>query len=145
MFDYGITSLLTEKAPQVLPAARELGGVSLVLEGLAVISGTEVPFSARVIVQQSDSTERGVQVVRKSSSDVFSGDVTLDSEALEVQFDPSTWADALRRVHFEEAVVNCTIGTDDSCPEVEFEPSSRAAEVIGQAMTSGTRPTFTLK
>ena len=145
MFDYGITSLLTEKAPHVLPAAHELGGVSLVLEGLAVISGTEVPFFARVIVQQSDATERGVQVVRKSSSDVFSGEVTTNSEALEVQFDPFAWAGALRRVHFEEAAVGCTIGTDESCAGVDFEPSSRASQVIAQAMTSGTRPTFTLK
>jgi hypothetical protein len=145
MFDYGITSLLTENAPKILSAAHELGGVSLVLEGKAVLSGTEVPFSVEVVVQQEDTAERGVPVVRKSSSDVFSGEVTVDTEVLEVRFDPTVWAAALRRSYFEERAANCEVGADETCSPVEFEPSSRAAQVIRHAMTSGSRPLFILK
>lgn len=145
MFDYGITSLLTRSEPQILPAAQELGGVSLFVEGVATIEGTEVPFVIEVVVQQTNETERGVSVVRKSTSDVFRGEVTERSSMLQVEFDPSQWLSAIRRSDFEALALDCELGVDLACEAVSFDTSSRVARVVAQAMTSGVRPVFTLR
>lgn len=91
MYDLGISSQLTRSNPFVLSAARELGGASFVLEGVAVIEGIEVPFEVNVAVQQTDETELGVPVVRKSSSDVFFHDVSESEAGLVVRFDLAAW------------------------------------------------------
>lgn len=145
MFDYGITSLLTQSEPQILHAARELGDVSLVVEGVATLSGTEVPFVIETVVQQTNETERGVPVVRKSTSDVFGGEVTENTASLEVVFDPAAWLVALRRTDFEALALDCEIGVDTECEAVFFDSSSRVGGVVSQAMTSGVRPTFRLR
>lgn len=145
MFDYGITSLLTESAPQILPAAQELGDVSLVVEGVATIDGTEVPFAIDVVVQQTNETERGVPVIRKSTSDVFGGEVTEETTQLEVVFDPAKWLSALRRADFEAVAPDCEFGVDVECEAVSFDASTRVGGIVSQAMTSGVRPTFTLR
>lgn len=144
MFDYGITSLLTESEPQIQAAASELGGMSLLVEGVATIDGTEVPFTIGVVVTQTNETERGVSVIRKSSSDVFGGEVTENTSMLEVVFEPAEWLKALRRADFETAAPNCALGESDSCEEVTFDATSRVAGIVGQAMTAGVRPAFTL-
>jgi hypothetical protein len=91
MFDLGISAQLTRDDPFVLEAAESLGGHSLVLEGSALVSGVTLPFVAEVAVQQTDATELGVPVVRKSSSDPFNEDVSGAERALQVRFDPATW------------------------------------------------------
>lgn len=145
MFDYGISSLLTESEPQLQKAAQELDGASLVVEGTATIDGTEIPFMLEVAVQQTNNTERGVPVIRKSSSDVFEGEVTESTSTLEVAFQPADWLRTLRRADFEAAAEDCELGVSDSCDMVSFDAKSRVAGVVGQAMTSGVRPLFTLR
>jgi hypothetical protein len=91
MYDLGISSQLTRQEPFVLKAAKELGSVSFVLEGRANIDGIEVPFSASVPIQQTDDTELGVPVVRKSTSESFFRDITPTESGLVVRFDPAAW------------------------------------------------------
>jgi hypothetical protein len=91
MFDLGLSSQLTEREPVVLDAARQLGGVSLLLEGRAELSGVWIPFSAAVPVQQSGETELGVPVLRSGESDAFSHEVTRHDAGLVVRFDPRPW------------------------------------------------------
>jgi hypothetical protein len=145
MFDYGISSLLTQEEPLVLDAVRELGGVSLRLEGTAELTGTVIPFSLEVVVKQSEGTERGVPVVRKSSSDAFDVEITTASTELTISFDPSSWLANLRAALFEQAVGPCEIGVAETCPALSFDADSDVARVVGQAMTAGVRPDFSLK
>lgn len=91
MYDLGISSQLTSQDPFVLGAARELGGYSLVIEGRALVDEIELPFSASIPVQQTDDTELGVPVVRKSLSDQFFRDVAIDERGLTIRFDPADW------------------------------------------------------
>ena len=70
---------------------RSSGDTSFVLEGRAVVDGIEVPFTASVPIQQTDDTELGVPVVRKSLSETFFRDVTSNETALLVRFDPTPW------------------------------------------------------
>ncbi len=109
MFDYGITSLLTREEPLVLPAAESLGDASVVLEGEADVAGVIVPFEAKVVVRQAPGTERGLPVLRKSSSELFEHDVTRGDEALVVRFDPKSWISDLRRTDFVQ-MEECRIG-----------------------------------
>lgn len=137
MFDYGITSLLTEKAPFVSPAAEELGERSLVVEGTALVNGSAIAFSLAVRVAQGAEVEQGVQVVRSSASDGFDDEVTLDTEELRVEFDVGPWLLAL--------------SGSDFCPEntcearVDLAVDTPAAERVAQAMVAGERPEFTLR
>lgn len=137
MFDYGITSLLTADEPFVSDAARALGGVSLRLEGTALVSGSAISFSLDVRVAQGADVERGVQVVRKSSADDFDDDVTLDSEHLNVAFDVRPWVTALMGSDF------CL---EEPCPgEIVLPVDSPAAGRVGQTMVAGARPEFSLR
>lgn len=109
MYDLGISSQLTRREPFILDAATQLGGASLVLEGRAVVDGIEVPFTASVPIQQTDDTELGVPVVRKSTSESFFRDVGSDESALLLRFDPSAW---VRGIDFRPYVSRqtCTSG-----------------------------------
>ena len=110
MFDLGLTSQLTQRVPVALEAAAKLGGVSLILQGEATLAdGTVLPFRAAVPVQQSQETELGVPVVRKSTSDVFSHDVLGDEGGLLIRFDSRLW---LQGVDFRDFLedASCTPG-----------------------------------
>ena len=87
MYDLGISSQLTRDEPFILDAASTLGGTSFVLEGRAQVDDLELPFTVSVAVQQTDDTELGVPVIRKSNSDTFSREVTGDESGLVVRFD----------------------------------------------------------
>ena len=87
MYDLGISSQLTRDEPFVLGAASTLGGSSFVLEGRALVDELELPFTASVAIQQTDDTELGVPVIRKSNSDTFSREVSADEPGLVVRFD----------------------------------------------------------
>ncbi len=146
MFDYGISSLLTQERPQILDAAEQLDGASLVLSGEAILDGTAVPFSVGVVVEQSEDTESGVPVVRKSTTERFDFEVTVDSRRFTVAFRPESWFSSVSREHFDDAINpdDCEIGVDESCEEIEFDPDSSLARVIGQALSAGRRPEFSL-
>ncbi len=124
MFDLGITSLLTEQTARVLPSAESLGGNSVRIEGVATRDGTSIPFSIALAIQQSDDTEIGVSVVRKSTSDTFEHDITESDTGLTVRFDPIGW---LTGVDFT------TLGAD---------PNSQGARAVRAALVAGTRPVF---
>jgi hypothetical protein len=62
-----------------------------VIKGRALVDEIELPFSASIPVQQTDDTELGVPVVRKSLSDQFFRDVTIDERGLTIRFDPADW------------------------------------------------------
>ncbi len=91
MYDLGISSQLTQESPVPLPAANDLGDASFVLEARTTVAGQEVPVRAVVVVQQTEDTELGVPVVRKSASEFFDRDVQEDEAGLWVTFDPSPW------------------------------------------------------
>lgn len=89
MYDLGISSQLTAQKPFVLPAAQRLGGVSLLIKGRARVEGLAIPFSAAVAVEQTQDTELGVPVVRKSVSERFVRDLGAQPDALLVRFSPT--------------------------------------------------------
>lgn len=95
MYDLGISLQLTETEPHVLEAAAALGGASFRIAGTAQRGLRSVPFSAAIAIQQEDETELGVPVVRKSSSDVFSHQVTTSEAGLLVRFDLEQWLSGL--------------------------------------------------
>lgn len=100
MFDFGISSLLTQEEPLVSPAAQALGGLSAVFEGQAQLADQAVPFVIEVLIAQGEEAERGVQVVRRSSSETFSHEVTGEEAALVVAVDPGLWLAELRAADF---------------------------------------------
>lgn len=97
MYDLGISSQLSRSEPFVREAAKALGGSSLRLVGTALVDGKELPFGIRVAVQQTNKTELGVPVVRKSSSEQFSLDVGEQQQegALLIRFNPASWVRGL--------------------------------------------------
>ena len=136
MYDLGISSQLTRTEPFVLEAAETLGGVSLVISGQAEVDGTPVGFSASVAAQQTNDTEIGVPIVRRSLSEVFNRDVTPDEPGLLIRFDPQPW---LAGVDFRALRdTSCGMGP---C-EVTIEDETEAFRSIRNALVSGTRPTF---
>jgi hypothetical protein len=130
MYDLGFSSQLTGEEPFVLDAARALGDASFVLEGRADVAGVELAFSASLPVQQTDTTELGVPVVRKSTSEAFYRDVTADEPGLVVRFDPGAW---LRSVDFRPYVEE---------EAVALRPDSEAVRTLHNALVSIGRPTF---
>lgn len=145
MYDLGISSQLTRTEPFILDAASQLGGASLVLEGRAVVDGIEVPFTASVRIQQTDDTELGVPVVRKSTSESFFRDVGSDESALLLRFDPSAW---VRGIDFRPYVshASCTSGgptlacdgaLERTC-DGETELSTRDCTALGNVCIAGT-------
>ncbi len=144
MYDLGISSQLTRSTPFVLAAANELGGASFVLEGRAAVDGIELPFSASVPIQQTDDTELGAPVVRKSTSESFFRDVGDDESGLVVRFHPGAW---VQRIDFRPYVradacapagpaVACH-GTIERTCEDEVELSRRECSELGQVCLPG--------
>ncbi|MCH2108535.1 MAG: hypothetical protein MK135_04355 [Polyangiaceae bacterium] len=91
MYDLGFSSQLTQTKSFVLDAAEELGGYSCRVEGEYLREGIAIPFEANLIVQQTEETEQGMAVVRKSTSDSFSHLLTTSDQSLTVTFDPRVW------------------------------------------------------
>jgi hypothetical protein len=137
MYDLGFTSLLTQEEPLVMPAARELGDVSLRMAGSATVDGVVAPFEVAVVVSQTSDTEQGVPVVRKNASEAFTHDVTPREPGLVVRFDPAAWIRAVDfRAFFEE-------GSCEACAEgLPIEPDTQAYRAIHNALVAGERPIF---
>lgn len=132
MYDHGITSLLTRAEPLALEAAEALGGSSVVIEGTATRDGERVDFVAEVPVRQTEATERGVPVVRKSTSDLFEHDLTGQEARLIVRFDPRPW---LEGVDFDPLA-----GGDEG--EVRVPSDGQGTRAIRNAVVAGERPAF---
>jgi hypothetical protein len=115
MYDLGISSQLTRSAPFVLAAAGELGGASFLLEGRASVGGIELPFSASVPIQQTDDTELGVPVVRKSTSEPFFRDVGNGEAGLVVRFDPGAWVRSIDFRPYATSEACAPAGTAVAC------------------------------
>lgn len=133
MYDLGISSQLTQPEPHVLDAAEELGGVSFVFEGRATVEGTEIHFRAEVPVQQTDTTELGVPVIRKSSQDEFFHDVTGDESGLVLRFDPSAWVSKIDFRPYAEANEDEVLVLDED---------SEAYRALSIALSTRGRPSF---
>ncbi len=95
MYDLGISSQLTRSEPYVLQAAEELGSASFVLEGLVTLQGVELPLSASLPIQQTETTELGIPVIRKGSGEVFSHEITGAESGLTLRFSPEMWVSRL--------------------------------------------------
>lgn len=91
MYDLAISSQLTRSEPYVLKAAEDLGNASFVIKGQAQFGGIALPFFAAVAIAQSDDTELGVPVIRKSASAKFYHEVAGQVQELVIRFDPSAW------------------------------------------------------
>ncbi|MFK8000727.1 MAG: hypothetical protein AB8H86_14100 [Polyangiales bacterium] len=91
MYDLGFVSLLTTSDPLSLPAAEALGGASYVLEGSAEVDGVTIPFSARAVLSQSATVERGIPIIRSGPGEAFARELDETSEPLTLRFDPAAW------------------------------------------------------
>jgi hypothetical protein len=139
MYDLGVTSLLTTTHPLVLPAAEDLGGVSLVVEGSAVVDGVTLPFRADIRIAQDSDTEIGVPVVLGSTSERLGHEVTDQEAGLLIEFDPRAW---VRGADFRALAqsARCTPpATADPC---EIGPETQAFRSLHNAVVSGDRPLF---
>lgn len=145
MYDLAISSQLTRSEPYVLEAARDLGDASFVVAGRVSISGVELPFFATVPIQQSDSNELGVPVIRKGTSERFLHEVTGEEESLTLRFDPSTWVSRIDfRPHLEDescetssAATVCAGPKELSCSSDGTQIDSRDCSEIGQVCLKG--------
>ena len=87
MYDLGISSQLTRDEPYTLAAARQLDGASFRVSGSVELNGARLPFQAELPIQQTEGTEPGVPVIRKSTSERFSHEVEPDESGLLIRFD----------------------------------------------------------
>jgi hypothetical protein len=139
MYDLGITSLLTTTDPLVLPAAEELGGASLVVEGSADVDGIALRFRADIRVAQESETEIGVPVVLGSTSEIFGHHVTDQEPGLLVEFDPRAW---VRTVDFRALAQSVPCATSSTAAPCEIGPETQAFRALHNAVVSGERPRF---
>jgi hypothetical protein len=137
MYDLGISSQLTRSEPFVLEAARELDGASFVVEGTAVAEEMEMRFAASVPVRQTDSTELGVPVIRKSSSAPFDHDVRPEEPGLLLRFDPTAW---LQGVDFRPYLEQAQGGSGRRT--ITLAPDSEAFRALSIALSTVGRPDF---
>jgi hypothetical protein len=146
MYDLGISSQLTRDEPFVLDAAEQLGGASLAFEARAERGGRAVRVKAAVRVQQTDTTELGVPVIRKSPSDPsMARDVGREDRSLLVRFDPMPWLESLDLASlFVEA--SCTAGGSPTVCEGAVERrcapdgsiiETRDCGTVGEACVAG--------
>jgi hypothetical protein len=90
MYDLGLVSLLPEQRPRVLNAARELGGHSVRLRGIARTNAVRIPFRANLTIQQTEETEQGTPVVRSGTGNDLAHTIRA-GQALTVRFDARAW------------------------------------------------------
>jgi hypothetical protein len=136
MYDLGIVSLLTQQAPQALPAAQALGGNSVVLAGNASKNAHTIRFSLELPITQT--TELGVPVVRKSTGDAFEHEV-FGGETLSIHFDPRPW---VRDVDFDALVEDMDCAPAGCTAAVRFDADSQGYRAVVGALVAGEPPTF---
>jgi len=143
MYDLGLSSQLTAEDPFVLEAAERLGGYSFVLEGVAELNGLSASFSARVKIQQSDETELGVPVIRKSSAERFEHEVDAEERGLLLEFDPRAWLSELDLSTYLSEVACEEAPCEPSEPTFEITSPSEAHRALRNALLTRGRPSFT--
>lgn len=132
MFDYGISSLLTQEASLDAEAVQNLGGDSLALSGIATLPDQRrIRFHLRTRLEFEGKASRGYSLVRKGSTDEFGHSVTDEDDSLTVKFSPSDWLEEFGPEDFPE-----------EGSEIEFDEESSATLKIRQALTAGKRPRF---
>lgn len=140
MYDLGLSSQLTRSEPFVLEAAMQLGGASVVLEGTALVQEVPVPFFAEVRAAQTQSTELGVPVVRKSATEEFVYEVLPDEAGLLVRFNVEAW---LTGFDFRPYASDESCSTEAGCTSLLSAPSdSEWGRSLRNALVSGERPSF---
>jgi hypothetical protein len=145
MYDLGISSQLSSQEPVVLDAASELGGASFVMNGRAQVEGIWLPFRVAVPVMQSDTTELGVPVIRKSTSETFFHEVENDERGLLVQFDAAPWIASIDfRPYVEDAScelggpeVVCAQAFEQTCDEDGHLTQTRDCSTLSQVCVPG--------
>lgn len=139
MFDFGITSLLTQAKPTVLKAASELEGHSVVLEGIARKDPHSVTFVLEIPVQLEAGAESGVPVVASFPKDPFRHDVSSAGDTLTVRFDPTPWVQA---IDFEGLVRGQDCETEGCMLDVMLDETTSAGIAVRTAILAGKRPVF---
>jgi hypothetical protein len=123
----------------VLDAAAALDGASVVLAGTARVEDVAIGFRVEVPIRQTDETELGVPVIRKSTNEPFAHVVGLDEPGLFVRFDPAPW---IRGVDFRPYVELAPGTAVEGTAEVRFDPESEAFRSVRNAVLSGSRTDF---
>lgn len=143
MYDLGISSQLTDDDPFVLSAAESLDGMSVVIEGEAILDGLALPFRAALPIAQAGDAERGVPMVRKSSSEQFSHVITGAEASLTVRFDAAAWLGAMKLRPAIEEIQACLADARDDCAStLELFPDSAPYRALRNAIVAGARPDF---
>ena len=145
MYDLGISSQLTRPEPYVLEAAKDLGDASFVIEGSVLISGVELPFSAKVPIEQKDTNELGIPVIRKGSQSKFFHEVTGTEQRLTLSFDASVWVSHIDFLPYLEdadcgssdAVIVCDEQVELTCDLDASVVERRDCSEMGQVCVKG--------
>lgn len=145
MYDLGISAQLTREEPFVLEAAQALNDASFRVEGHTELAGTEVKFRAEVTIAQSNQTELGVPVVRKSVSDDFEHDVGPFEPGLLIRFDARPWLSSIDlRPYLENTNCRpdgpervCAQSIEHSCSPSGEVDDSRDCAMLGQVCLPG--------
>jgi hypothetical protein len=145
MYDLGISSQLTRPEPYILEAARDLGNASFVLEGSVLISEVNLPFSAKVAIQQEDTNELGIPVIRKGSETKFFHEVTGTEHRLTLRFDASAWVSRIDFFPFLEvatcdtshATIVCDGQVELTCDSDASLVGSRECSALEQVCIKG--------
>lgn len=137
MYDYGLSSLLTQSEPYITAAAEELDGNSVVLRGCAEKNAERVCFDLRTPVAQTTQTEQGVAVVRVSG--VRGVDDLARATRLTVGFDVGSWVSAIDFAVLA-AERDCV-----ECETVRPQPDSQAVRAVHTALTGASQPTLSWK
>lgn len=144
MYDLGISAQLTREQPFVLAAAAALEDASLRVEGRAELAETVLPFRAEIAIQQSEQTELGVPVVRKSVSEEFSHEVQPGEPGLLVRFDAHAWLSRIDlRPYLAQTACRpdgppvCARNVEYRCDEAGASDSTRDCSELDQVCLAG--------
>src|SRR5690606_9169614 len=137
MYDLGYVSLLSTAEPFETQAARELGGLSVLVTGCASQGARRVCFEIGTQVVQSSEAEQGVPVVRVSGDKAAVAQFG-DISRLTLSFDPQQW---LATVDFEQLITEA--GCDTSCEQVIIAATdAQATRALRSAVENTARPTL---
>jgi hypothetical protein len=139
MHDCGIVSLLTNEAPLVLPAAQDLDGGSVWLEGVAELpldGAPAIPFRIFLTISSSADADRGQPVVR-SSPGQFDAEIGPLSTGITLSFDASAWLGGLDRSAFwqdapcsdDGPTLVCAGGVSQDCQSETTEDCAESARI----------------
>ena len=149
MYDLGISSQLTRDQPFILPAAASLGGNSFVISGRVQLGATQLPFVANVPISQTQDTELGVPVIRKSTGEIFNHEIVSDAAGdqspLYVAFDAGPLVRALDFSEFVQdqvcsadgAALVCAGTVEQNCATDGTLMATRDCTSLGQACLAG--------